>query len=122
MLFGSPRADSAKEDAHCAIETSLAPAPTIRRINTQKAGFLKSSAIVISLPSSVSRSIGQTAKLYALTKGTTAHTQAAQRQFSIPKSAKNAVESSTTPTTPNSRTNEAGSSHCPCFQRDTLLL
>ena len=56
-------ADSANADAHCPIAISEEPAQIIRTIKIQNAFVLKSSSIVMLLPSSTNVSIGQVAKL-----------------------------------------------------------
>ena len=55
--------DSANADAHCPIAISEEPAQIIRTIKIQNAFVLKSSGIVMLLPSSTNGSIGQVAKL-----------------------------------------------------------
>ena len=95
-----PSADSANADAHCAIESSDAPAHTISRMESQNSGTLSRLPILIPLPSSVGCSIGHTAKLNTLHSGITAQMQESHLQFSIPNNAKNRVERSITPTAP----------------------
>ena len=76
----SPSAASVKADAHCAIDSSEAPAQTISRIASQKTGFFIRLRIVSPLPSSVSRSMGQVAKFQILYSGTSAQMQASHFQ------------------------------------------
>ena len=99
-VLEKPSAASVKAEAHWAIASSEAPAQTISRIASQKTGSRNSSRIFIPLPSSVSRSMGQVAKLYMLYSGTRAQTQASHFQCSIPNTAKNSVERRITPTEP----------------------
>ena len=96
----SPRADSANADAHCAIESSEAPAQTISSIASQNSGTLSRSRIRIPLPSSTGCSMGHTEKLYMFTSGIIAQIQESHFQFSMPKTVKNSVEMSMTPTEP----------------------
>ena len=56
-------ADSANADAHCAIDASEAPAQIIKSIKAQNIFVLKSSEIVMLLPSATMGSMGQVAKL-----------------------------------------------------------
>ena len=99
-ILRSPRADSANADAHCAIESSEAPAHTISSIASQNSGTLSRSRIRIPLPSSTGCSMGHTEKLYMFTSGIIAQIQESHFQFSMPKTVKNSVEMSMTPTEP----------------------
>ena len=62
-VLEKPRAASVKAEAHWAMESSEAPAQTIRIIASQKTGTLNSSRRVMPSPFSVRCSMGQVAKL-----------------------------------------------------------
>ena len=89
-----------KADAHWAMASSEAPAQTISTMAIQKIRSLNSPRMVMPFPSSVSRSMGQVAKLKILYSGTRAQMQASHFQLSIPNTAKKAVDSRITPTQP----------------------
>lgn len=91
-VLDTPTADSVKADAHCAIVTSDAPEQTISIIISQKIGVFKSPPMLMLLPSSTNRSIGQLIKLKVLHNGTSAQINVSIFQFSIPNTAKKKVE------------------------------
>ena len=100
MTFGTPRADSVKADAHCAIVLSEAPEQTMRRMSSQKSGNL------ISFPGEAAASLigsllmGHTKKLNVFAKGIKAQMRAAIFQFSTPNTLKKIVEPMITATAP----------------------
>ena len=62
-VLDSPSADSAKADAHWAIDSSEAPEHTISTQASQKKGVANSLPMDMPLPSSTRCSMGQVAKL-----------------------------------------------------------
>ena len=100
IVFDNPSAASAYADAHCAIASSDAPAHTIRHIDAQKRGILKSFLMPIPCPSSTIGTIGQVAKLKMLYAGISAHITASHFQLSIPNILKNKVDITIVPTVP----------------------
>ena len=100
-VLPTPRPFSAKVDAHWLTPCSLAPAHSIISRNTQNILFRASSPMVMPRwPSSSSAGMGTRRKANRLPSGTSAHTSASTRQCAVPNRAKNAVDSSTTPTWP----------------------
>ncbi len=97
--FSTPRALSAKAEAHCETDCSQAPAHIIITKSSQK--MRRRSRVpsgMSSTPdSSASVWMGTCVKTNMLSAGTTAQMRAATRQCSMPKTAKKTVESSTTP-------------------------
>ena len=91
IAFERSKADSANADAHCAIESSDAPAHIISS---------KRFPILIPCPSSAGCSMGQVMKLNILYSGIIAQIQASHFQLPIPNTEKNTVESRITPTEP----------------------
>ena len=97
----TPSPFSANVDAHCPTACSEAPAQTIMSMKIQNILLRKSPEKPIPsspLPGRVY--IGATAKITRLNTGTAAHASASSFQLSVPNSAKNTVETSTTPTCP----------------------
>ena len=80
--------------------SSEAPAQTISTMASQNTGTFSRPRIPMPFPSSTSGSMGQVAKLYVLYNGSSAHRQASHFQRSMPNTAKNAVDTTTTPTDP----------------------
>ena len=73
---------------------------TISKIKSQNTFVFARSRTRIPFPSGTMGAMGTLVKAMALQTGTTAHKHAIHRQFSMPKSLKSKVETSTTPTTP----------------------
>ena len=100
VVFVTHSADSAKAEAHCAMDSSDAPAHTISTTKSQNIFVFNSCPMVILLPSLTIGSMGQTAKLVMLYSGITAHKQDNMRQFSVPNIVKKTVDRRIVPTAP----------------------
>ena len=100
IAFERSKADSANADAHCAIESSDAPAHIISSMEIMNTGVFKRFSILIPCPSSAGCSMGQVLKLNILYSGIIAQIQASHFQLPIPNTEKNTVESRITPTEP----------------------
>ena len=99
-VFETPSAVSAKDDAHWLIASSAAPEQTIRITAIMKNLFLKRFSFLVFLFSSSGSIIGTRLKNMPFKRAKMQNAKERKRQLSLPKNAKNILETAITITVP----------------------